>query len=210
MTDAVIRVPRTPPAVVAPTALLQSAENGLAVRVLAGNREVPDVQVEDTPEFRKLGEDTPEFRKLGEGEAGGGSGREKARQGSCLCHKSLMIKEKGMLHAEDLPHGGAREGGWTHRSWGGGVHPRPMRPTVHPKLSGRMLLRVGTMARIEVRGSSSRASTTRNPSFGRTPWPVSDFWFIKGVRNALFTCQCRSLPGFSNSTWLLRSLKGFR
>ncbi|CAI5476393.1 unnamed protein product [Closterium sp. Yama58-4] len=55
LTDAVIVVPREPPQVVRPDALLDAARNGLAVRVLSAGREVPDVEVEDTEEFRTLG-----------------------------------------------------------------------------------------------------------------------------------------------------------
>ncbi|CAI7906891.1 unnamed protein product [Closterium sp. NIES-54] len=55
LTDAVIVVPREPPQVVRPDALLDAARNGLAVRVLSAGRDVPDVEVEDTEEFRTLG-----------------------------------------------------------------------------------------------------------------------------------------------------------
>ncbi|GJP42831.1 hypothetical protein CLOM_g2360, partial [Closterium sp. NIES-68] len=55
LTDAVIVVPREPPQVVRTDALLDAARNGLAVRVLSAGREVPDVEVEDTEEFRTLG-----------------------------------------------------------------------------------------------------------------------------------------------------------
>ncbi|CAI5497103.1 unnamed protein product, partial [Closterium sp. Naga37s-1] len=55
LTDAVIVVPREPPQVVRPDALLDAARSGLAVRVLSAGRDVPDVEVEDTEEFRTLG-----------------------------------------------------------------------------------------------------------------------------------------------------------
>lgn len=55
VTDAVILVPKEAPQVVPKEALLQAAENGLAVQLLSGGKEVPKEPVLDTPEARRRG-----------------------------------------------------------------------------------------------------------------------------------------------------------
>lgn len=55
VTDAVIRVPRKPPAVVRKEAFLQAAKNGLAVQLLSKGKVVSKEPVEDTPATRQKG-----------------------------------------------------------------------------------------------------------------------------------------------------------
>lgn len=55
MTDAVIFVPERPPKVVSTEALLASAKNGLAVKILSAGKEVLDEPIVDTPANRQKG-----------------------------------------------------------------------------------------------------------------------------------------------------------
>ncbi|XP_042518412.1 uncharacterized protein LOC122092147 isoform X2 [Macadamia integrifolia] len=55
VTDAVIFVPRQPPECISKESLLQSAKNGLAVKLLSKGREVPDEPVVDNKLNRQIG-----------------------------------------------------------------------------------------------------------------------------------------------------------
>jgi len=55
VTDAVIYVPREPPECISKEALLESAKNGLAVRILSGGKEVPNEPVVDNKMNRQKG-----------------------------------------------------------------------------------------------------------------------------------------------------------
>ncbi|CAM6117338.1 unnamed protein product [Calypogeia fissa] len=55
VTDAVIFVPERPPKVVSTEALLASAKNGLAVKILSAGKVIPDDPIVDTPATRQKG-----------------------------------------------------------------------------------------------------------------------------------------------------------
>lgn len=55
VTDAVIYVPREPPECISKESLLESAKNGLAVRILSGGKEVPNEPVVDNKMNRQKG-----------------------------------------------------------------------------------------------------------------------------------------------------------
>lgn len=55
VTDAVIYVPRQPPACISKDSLLASAKNGLAVKILSKGKEVPDEPVVDNELNRQKG-----------------------------------------------------------------------------------------------------------------------------------------------------------
>jgi len=55
VTDAVIYVPREPPECISKGSLLESAKNGLAVRILSGGKEVPNEPVVDNKMNRQKG-----------------------------------------------------------------------------------------------------------------------------------------------------------
>lgn len=55
VTDAVIFVPRKPPECISKEALLASAKNGLAVKILSKGKEVPQEPVVDNPMNQQKG-----------------------------------------------------------------------------------------------------------------------------------------------------------